>query len=116
MYGLGSDEFIGLVEHPTALAMTEDHPLGTNILDHRGSSLSSESTLLLLVAILHGHFNIGRLLGNGVLGVDGWWRDNNIDISWQITSGESIKDGLETGLGATHFVVATNEQLARHDY
>ena len=58
------DEIVRLVEDVPPLAVADDDPVGSAVLDHGGRQLPGEGSLLRLVAVLggHGHSRAGQLV------------------------------------------------------
>ena len=75
--GLGIDEGVVLAEDRAALAVSEDRVLRANLLQHPGTDLAGEGTLLLEVHVLRGKSDLpvsglpfGGASGNDVTSVD----------------------------------------------
>lgn len=81
--GLGGNDLVGLVEDCSALAVAQDGPGGTGVLELLDGDLTGVGTVGLVVDVLGGDRN---LLGQGLadcLQVKGWWGDDGLSVRVQ---------------------------------
>lgn len=78
--GLGGNNLVRLVEDCSALAVAQDGPGGTSVLQLLDRDLTGVGTVGLVVDVLGGDLNLlGQGLTNG-LQVEGWWGDNGLCV------------------------------------
>lgn len=111
--GLVSNELVRLLDDGAALGVTENDPLGTNVLDLVNRDLTSEGTVALVESVLGSNRDsrsLQVLLGPEKVGEGR--RDDDLDVVSELGAVEAVDNGLDGLLGAVHLEVTTNKESA----